>query len=461
MDEAWAKIKVNRMVLTMNIIICCALTAGYIMDFAKGRKTAIFVAIFIVIMAVQLVACIAVYRKSRTSESFKYFSVIGYLVIYCFAMFSSDTYFTFVYVFPMALLFILYYDVGFIKKIVIAIAILNVAKIVFQVYNKNTSDTDITSYTVQIASVVIFCIGVYFLTNLTMRINNERIEKLLETNKSITDLAKKAEESSQAEAALIRDVEEISYAFISESKQIADGSQMLAQGASEQAASVERLSGSVSEIANKTKENATIADEAAKLADTIKDKAGKGSLQMNDMMAAVNEINEASSSIRKVIKVIDDIAFQTNILALNAAVEAARAGQHGKGFAVVAEEVRNLAAKSAEAAKDTNSLIESSIEKARLGVRIAGDTADSLNEIVTGINESNRLMGEIAKLSIEQSSGIEQVNIGIDRVAQIVRQNSMTAEESAAASGKMSGQADMLQELMSRFERKDRGLPEH
>jgi len=248
------------------------------------------------------------------------------------------------------------------------------------------------------------------------------------------------------------------------SKQIADGAQSLAQGSTEQAATVEALSKSIVEIAEKTKDNADMANKAATLANTIMQNAQKGSSQMDEMTTAVREINQASQSISKVIKVIDDIAFQTNILALNAAVEAARAGQHGKGFAVVAEEVRNLAAKSAEAAKDTGGLIANSMEKAELGARIADDTAASLSEIVSGINESNQLITEIASASEVQSDGIAMINTSIDQVAQVVQQNSATAEESAAASQEMSGQADMLQQLISRFKLKsgngfNRSLP--
>ena len=235
------------------------------------------------------------------------------------------------------------------------------------------------------------------------------------------------------------------------SKQIAHGAQALAQGSTEQAASVEQLSASIGEIAQKTKENATMAERAATLAGTIMLNAERGSSQMGDMTQAVHEINQASQSISKVIKVIDDIAFQSNILALNAAVEAARAGQHGKGFAVVAEEVRNLAAKSAEAAKDTGGLIQNSMEKAELGARIAGETAESLADIVSGISESSQIVGEIARSSEEQALGIDQINTGIDQVAQVVQQNSATAEESAAASEQMSSQSAMLEELIAQF----------
>ena len=247
-------------------------------------------------------------------------------------------------------------------------------------------------------------------------------------------------------------------------KQVADGAQLLAQGSTEQAATVQQLSAAISGISEKTKANADLAGRAASLAGTIMSNAEKGNMQMDEMIAAVKEINQASQSISKVIKVIDEIAFQTNILALNAAVEAARAGQHGKGFAVVAEEVRNLAAKSAEAAKDTGGLIANSMEKAELGARIAGETATSLAEIVSGISESSQLVSEIARSSEEQNAGILQINTGIDQVAQVTQQNSATAEESAATSEEMSSQSNLLEEMILQFRLKEgnntvRGLP--
>jgi methyl-accepting chemotaxis protein len=235
------------------------------------------------------------------------------------------------------------------------------------------------------------------------------------------------------------------------SNQISCGAQALASGATQQAATLQEISASISDIAVQTQENAERTANASDLAGTIMHNAEKGNRQMEQMISAVNEINQANQSISKVIKVIDDIAFQTNILALNAAVEAARAGAAGKGFAVVAEEVRNLAAKSAESAKDTSGLIENSIQKAELGTQIAGETAESLQEIVSGITQSNRIIGEIAQSSGQQNMAINQINTAISGVTQVVQQNSATAEESAAASQEMSGQASMLEGLMSNF----------
>jgi len=233
--------------------------------------------------------------------------------------------------------------------------------------------------------------------------------------------------------------------------QIADGAQSLAQASTEQAASVEELSSSIQEMSTQIKGTADMAGECASLSGDIKGKAEKVSTQMDGLMGAVRDITEASNQIEKVIKVIDDIAFQTNILALNAAVEAARAGSAGKGFAVVAEEVRNLASKSAEAAKNTSGLIENSITKANLGLNLATETAASLTEIVDGINQSADIISQIADSSEHQSVAISQLNIGVEQIANVIQQNSATAEQSAAASEEMNGQTNMLKDLVAQF----------
>jgi methyl-accepting chemotaxis protein len=238
-------------------------------------------------------------------------------------------------------------------------------------------------------------------------------------------------------------------------KQISDSAQTLAQGSTQQAAAVQQLSSSISEVAEKTKTNATEARHAAELSDSVRSNAEKGSVQMSEMIEAVRAINEASQDIQKVIKVIDDLAFQTNILALNAAVEAARAGSAGKGFAVVAEEVRSLAGKSAEAAKDTSVLIENSMSKAELGAKIASETAASLTEIVSGIQETTAIVETIAQASEAQTSTIGQINVGIDQVAQVVQQTSATSQESAATAEELSSQSNVLDNLVAQFKLKD------
>ncbi|MCL2087128.1 MAG: methyl-accepting chemotaxis protein [Oscillospiraceae bacterium] len=250
---------------------------------------------------------------------------------------------------------------------------------------------------------------------------------------------------------MFKEINTASGQVTSGSSQISDGAQALASGSTEQAATLEQLSASIADVSDKTRENAIRTSNASKLADTIMQNAEKGSVQMKQMITAVDEINQANQDISRVIKAIDDIAFQTNILALNAAVEAARAGAAGKGFAVVAEEVRNLAAKSAESAKETSNLIANSKEKAELGTQIANETAVSLTEIVSGINESSKIIAEIAHSSEQQNSAIGEINVAIGEVTQVVQQNSATAEESAAASEEMSGQANVLEGLISQF----------
>ena len=273
----------------------------------------------------------------------------------------------------------------------------------------------------------------------------------------VTDLTevKKAKAEIEKQAAdmhdLIEKVDTAAEQVAAGTKQVSEGSQAISQGATEQASSIEELTASITQIAEQTKQNAKRANEANALTLSAKGDADQGNERMQAMQSAMTEINQASEDISKIIKVIDDIAFQTNILALNAAVEAARAGAHGKGFAVVAEEVRNLAARSANAAKETTALIEGSVKKTEAGTQIADETAQALANIVAGVETAAQLVGEIAAASEEQAGAITQVNGGIDQVNQVVQTNSATSEETAASAEELSSQAELLKDMVGRF----------
>ncbi len=234
-------------------------------------------------------------------------------------------------------------------------------------------------------------------------------------------------------------------------KQVANSSMSLSQGATEQASSVEELSASIADVTHRIKENADEAEKAkvlsAKSGEIMRNSVG----DMELTRKAMEEITSTSKNISKVIKAIDDIAFQTNILALNAAVEAARAGAAGKGFAVVADEVRNLSQKSAEAAKNTTTLIESSISAVEKGTELVNKANSSFTELASQATEVNRLVEQISVQAQEQAAAISQISIGVEQVSSVIQMNSATSEESAAASEELSSQANYLKESAGRF----------
>jgi methyl-accepting chemotaxis protein len=238
--------------------------------------------------------------------------------------------------------------------------------------------------------------------------------------------------------------------------QVSSASQSLAEGASEQAAAIEETTASVEEMASMTRQNASNAEEAKNLAASANGSAQKGSTAMGRMSQAIDDIKKSSDETAKIVKTIDEIAFQTNLLALNAAVEAARAGEAGKGFAVVAEEVRNLAQRSAEAARNTADMIEGSVSNADNGVQISQEVEAALTEIAEGSGKVNDLVGEIAAASNEQAQGIEQINTAVTQMDQVTQKNAANAEESASASEELSAQAEELNSMVQQL----RGLVE-
>lgn len=256
---------------------------------------------------------------------------------------------------------------------------------------------------------------------------------------------------SEMQKQVIGEIKESSEAINSGAEQIASGASATSQGATEQASSIEELSASIIVLADGVKNTADEAKDAGNKSLEASEKVENGNAKMQELLIAINEISKTSGQIGKIIKVIDDIAFQTNILALNAAVEAARAGAAGKGFAVVADEVRNLAGKSAEAAKETTDLIENSLSAISNGTTLAKETGKYLEEVVVATEEASRLIGNIVDMANDGAVAIEQIKIGVEQVSSVVQENAASAEESAANSVELASQVERLNELIKKF----------
>lgn len=237
--------------------------------------------------------------------------------------------------------------------------------------------------------------------------------------------------------------------------QVSCGAQVLSQGATEQAASIEELAAAIIRISGQVSENADNAEAASRKAGTVENEAGESNCRMQELIGAMADISSSSGEISMIIKAIEDIAFQTNLLALNASVEAARAGDAGLGFSVVAAEIRNLAAKSAEASKTTAKLIRNSLDAVTRGTAIADETANSLGSVLESIRIANEIINQISEASRQQADSIRQVEQGIAQISDVVQTNSATAEESAAASEELSAQALLLKDLAAQFRLKN------
>lgn len=304
----------------------------------------------------------------------------------------------------------------------------------------NFTISEVSSYIGEVADVL----GKMADNDLTVSIDREYKGEFIKVKDSINQIISSMH-------ATVSEITSASEQVNQGARSISDSSMALATGATQQASAVEELNASIDIISNQAHRNQEDSKHANKLSIDSRENATKGNEEMQKMLVAMESIKSTSNNISNVIKVIEDIAFQTNLLALNASVEAARAGEHGKGFAVVAEEVRNLASRSQNAAKETTQLIEASIESVDEGTRIVEDAAGSLTVIVRDVNEVSEIISSINQSSNEQSESVNQIAQGLSQINEVVQSNSATSEESAAAAEELSSQSETLTNMVSVF----------
>ncbi len=286
--------------------------------------------------------------------------------------------------------------------------------------------------------------------NFAMELKNEFVGDFKNIGSSIDTLSEKM-------SAVMRDIQSAAEQVSAGASQLAVGAQSLSEGTTEQAASVEELSATLDGISDQVKSTAKFAKNSVMLTTKVGESIHDCNAQMKELMTAIKGIATTSDDIGRIVKTIDDIAFQTNILALNAAVEAARAGDAGKGFAVVADEVRNLAQKSSEAAQSTATLIDKAVSSANKGNALASITGEAFESAAKKVSAVVDIVTKIANAAEEQSTSIEQVTLGVSQISDVVQTNSATSEESAAASEELHGQAQLLNELIARFRLREDG----